>query len=234
MKLAVDQEHRHFFRKHQYIEFDELLTADQCASLNEESAAVLSNFLKIPKDKVFFAPPEKLYQSGRDLWRQDPSLRKIVCQSAWAEIASELLEKKPLKIGFDQYFCGIKKKISYGEENPFFKVLSQASTLMDISSLQGIVGGLFLCLEEGENQKKEQKPPFPLKQGNGIFFSAAYPLDFQQLYDLPEYKYLLIVYADSSAVYAPNQNDLHLYDWKKLGYQFGDKLTEKLNPTLIR
>ena len=63
---------------------------------------VLSERLKTSQAQLRFISPEMLFLQGRDLWRSSPSLHKLAAQVRFAEIASELIEKKPLRLGYDQ------------------------------------------------------------------------------------------------------------------------------------
>lgn len=76
MRFTTSFEHRDFFSKNGYIEFEQLISLDECALLRSKTADL-------------------------DLWRQDPLVKKISLRSQYGEIASELSHKKILRIGFD-------------------------------------------------------------------------------------------------------------------------------------
>lgn len=77
MRFATSFEHRDFFSKNGYIEFADLIPLAECELL-------LSN------------------PAGFDLWRENPLIKKISLRPQLAELASILLLKKTLRIGFDQ------------------------------------------------------------------------------------------------------------------------------------
>lgn len=84
MKYALAKEHREFFAKNHYIEFEGLLTIEEITSLQRKIAQLL------PKKQ-------------RDLWREDVDLQKIVLNRKLAEVASDLFKQSELRIAFDQY-----------------------------------------------------------------------------------------------------------------------------------
>ncbi|QLH36192.1 MAG: hypothetical protein HWD61_08680 [Parachlamydiaceae bacterium] len=45
---------------------------------------------------------------------------------------------------------------------------------------------------------------------------------------------MLLAFADFRTVYILNENDPHTHTLKHLGYVFGDKLSDKLNPIVYR
>ena len=77
MRFATSPEHRSFFSKQHFIEFEGLLSAAECAYL-------------------------LLKKKERDLWKKDPFVKKIVLRSQFAEIAAELSNQRKLRIGFDE------------------------------------------------------------------------------------------------------------------------------------
>ena len=77
MRFATSFEHRDFFSKNGYIEFEGLITLDECALLLSK-------------------------EPGRDLWRKDVLVKRISLRPQFGEIASVLSHKKTLRIGFDQ------------------------------------------------------------------------------------------------------------------------------------
>jgi hypothetical protein len=175
--------------------------------------------------------PEKIFITGRDLWRSHEAIRKVVTQKRLAQIASELTEQKPVRLGFDELFSdpgSIKMQDSYHQ------LLEKKMKLSDITSLQGTICGLMLCLQGSGVQPCEVPTAFSTTAGNGIFLSPDFVIDFQELYERQGYLYILIVYCQSSTVYIHQSLDPHAHALKALGYTYGDKLKDKLNPILIR
>lgn len=76
MRFTTSFEHRDFFSKNGYIEFEKLISLEECALLLSK-------------------------KTGLDLWRRDPLIKKISLRSQFGEIASQLSRTKVLRIGFD-------------------------------------------------------------------------------------------------------------------------------------
>jgi len=253
MNFSVIGEHRDFFRKHHWIECEGVLSASQQAVLSREMATVLAARLKLPISK---ASANQLFASGHDLWRGAAPLKKIILQKGLAEIAAELLEEKPLRFGYDQLFPPLAS-VSMGAD-AYGAFLKQTLSLREISSIQGIVCGAMLCvvaptinevideevkivdapLESGLMSSQLSSQPVPISSvpifsttaGNGIFFSPDTPISFEGLRSHSGGTYLLLVYTKPNAVYYRQDLDPHLHDFRNLGYNFGDRLLDRLNP----
>jgi hypothetical protein len=244
MKFAVAHEHRDFFRKHHRIEFEALLSSKQQQLLVENIPTVLSSRLGIAPEKWDSIAPEKLFMVARDLWRANVSLKKVILQKFFAEIASELIEYKPLRIGYDQLYLSKPRFQASSEKSFYTEFLNKRHSLNEGSSLQGIACGLMLCLshlfsESEEHQKTnelllESPRLFSPKSGSGVFFSPDIPIPFEELTAHPGAIYLLIVYTKAYTIYSLQPNDPHTHDFKHLGYGIGDKLSDKLNPVIYR
>lgn len=222
MKYASANEHRDFFQKNRFIEFDDLLSMDQISNL--KTLIGKNNDLKNKS-------PEKLFQLGRDLWRANSDIKKIVLQRKFAEVASELFMVKPLRIGYDQFIFSINPHYQYEIENSSYSNLMKSkSDLQQISALDGVVGGLMLRLDAHE---APVSAPFPSKAGSGIYFDAAFPIDFSQLLNNQEQMFFLIVYVQSNAYYALNEKDPNVSFLKRFGYIYGSKLALKHHPIVF-
>jgi hypothetical protein len=81
MPFATAKEHRDFFNDHQRIEFENLLTDEQCKQIQKAGRA---------------------RGAGRDLWRNSAAIKKIVCSRDYAQIACELTGARELRLGYDQ------------------------------------------------------------------------------------------------------------------------------------
>jgi len=245
MKFAVIGVHRDCLRKQGWIEFDELLTSAQLSIINTQTAAVLANRVNQPVGRIYEIEAEEIFSVGRDLWRDSQPLKKIVLSRTLAEVASELIEHKPLRFGYDLLLPSPAKSILYNHGS-LSALLSKAPTLDEISCIQGVRCGLILCIKAGqqpvknESQNESQneseseiKPFFPSQVGNGVFFRPDIPIPFTELADHPGSLYLLLVYTENKAVYRMQTNDPHVNDFKQLGYNFGDKLSDSLNPLVF-
>jgi hypothetical protein len=230
MKFAASSEHRDFFRKNQVIEFEDVISEKQLAALHSAIDAVCAARLSITTRLVEEKTPTELFRIGRDLWRASDAIKSTVVSKKLAEIASELLEIKPLRMGYDQLIVAPN---AYAE--PLF---SQPQTLEEISSIQGILGGVMLCLK-GRGLTEEETIPtftndlFSNKAGSGVFFRADTIIDFNQLTNHLGQRYLLVVYTHAVSVYI-HSSDPNAHFLKQFGYNFGDKLNDKLHPIVFR
>ena len=242
MKYAVASEHRDFFNKNGAIEFDGLLNQEQLSQLGASVNEALSAKMKVPPEKLDKEHSEKQFSSGRDLWRHSPALKKLISHNRFAEIASELVQHKPLRLGYDQYFPKASRHgVKSGERHDFADLIEKEKTLNDISCLQGVLCGLMICIDGEKTVEPALNPEeapqvdiFASKAGNGVFFSPEKLIDFGKLRGLPGHRYLLVVYTESTTLYVLRDDDPHTHALKRLGYVFGDKLSDKLNPIIYR
>lgn len=234
MNFAVDGRHRDFFRKSRWIEFDELLSPQQLEIINREIKPVLASRLKTPLTYLPAFAVDKFFEKGRDLWRGAPSLKKILLSKPLAEAASELIEQKPLRFGYDQLFPSLNN--IQNENQTYALLLRTQPTLQEISCIQGVLCGLMLCLKAdpqkatSEDSKEKPTTVFSKTAGNGVIFSPELPIPFEELAAMNDSLYLLLVYTNAKAVYRMEERDPHVSDFKSLGYNFGDKLSDTLNP----
>lgn len=239
MKYAVAGEHRDFFHKHQLIEFENLLSQerlDECLSTIER---ILTERLRSNREKTKETSPEKLFLAGRDLWRSDEELKKTILQRSLAETASELVNCKPIRLAYDQLIIPpISSPHSPEQKTPYWQAMKGSYSLEEMSSVQRIACGLMICLRNTESIPEDPATTathiFPHKAGNGIYFSPTLPIDFSQLCANPNQRFLLIAYAQQTSLYTPNQKDPHVNHLKRFGYHFGDHLSIKDSPFVLR
>lgn len=231
MHFSVIGEHRDFFRKHHWIECEGILDRNHLAQLSNGIDAVLNERTKQPANIL---TADQLYEFGHDLWRGMKSVKKVVMQKELAEIASELIEYKPLRLGYDQLLPSLKSSILPSEAYKEF--LNNTPTLQEISSIQGVVCGVIICLKDVQVDELESNTErmFPFIGGNATFFSPDVPMPLPLLKNVSGATYLLIVYVRSNAVYMKQDKDLHVHAFKKLGYNFGDRLLDSLNPLVYK
>lgn len=234
MKFTVDSNHLDYFKKNNAIEFDAVLTEKQLANLREHTKRVLA--FRLEGEKM---TPENLFKAGRDLFRADAGIRNIVTQKHLAEIAFELTQQKPLRLGYDQFYPSFPPMPSFinQNQNPYFQFLSSQPTLLEMSSIQGIQCGLMICLRAEEEKQNEQDASliFSNKPGNAVFFNPSAIVNFDRLTSATgESSYLLIVYVHAVSVYVLNTMDLNTHNLKTYGYSLGDRLSDKLNPVVLR
>ncbi len=205
MHFAVDGKLRHFYQSQGCLELEELLSVSSAESLLKEAKAVLKKRASIES-----------YSSSRDLWRESALIKKTTLSRPLAEVVSSLIEKRPLRIGYDELISS--------------NAHLQSATLQEVSSLQGILCGVMLCLQAPSKEKEMADfPLFSTTVGNGVVFSLDFVIKGPEELDGI---YLLIVYTQSKAVYVFQENDWQFLSFKKLGYNFGDKLLDAFNPVI--
>jgi hypothetical protein len=235
MKNAVAKEHREFYKKNGWIEFENIFTKEQVELFNRLIDQALCEKLKIPEDKIVSITSENGFQHGRDLWRAHESLCKLVCLPRVGEIVSELIELKPLRLGFDQYLPPIA--VNNISRNPLYsKFLKNEQSLENMSCIKGLVAGLILCLTPPKEKIEAEKAAglFPEDAGNVIIFNPLVPFNFADLTAHANQRYYLVGYAQNSSYYYLQPNDPHTHHLKKYGYIYNDKLSDKFNPIVYR
>lgn len=247
MKFSVASEHRNYFQNKQAIEFENLLNPDQVHQLVAAIESVISERLEVRPGQIKRQLPNALYMAGHDLWRANDYIKRIDTQLRLAEIASELVEKKKLRLGYDQYFPFPKRQLPGETVDRYTSLLLNQPTLQEISCLNGLLCGLMLCLVDVDEGKSELSPEppqsndlfppinlFSKKAGHGVYFSPEARIDFRQFAHHPEQNYLMIVYTQPMSQYILTEADPHTHTLKSLGLVFGDKLPDKLNPIVCR
>lgn len=240
IKFALAKEHRTHFEKNQFIELEGLLTPQQIYLLKDNASRVLSNSTSAESGWRQIDKSERKFKEGRDLWRTNPAIRKFVIDKGLAKIASELLGVRFLRLGYDQFLPDTTgcHSLEWANANiSYNSLLNKSATLEEISCLRGVLGGVCVALhslESAETDENEQAFPFSKHLGNVVFFSADKILNFAELKKRPTQEFLLIVYAAKTTLYVPNDSDAHQHALKHLGYVFGDKLNDELNPVVCR
>ena len=231
MKFATDKSHRDYFYKNGVIEFDGLVNMNEVYEMSDAIDRILSHKLSVKLDQLDKQNPNDIFFQGRDLFRQSELLKRLILHRRLAEIAVELMEVRLLRIGYDQLLEGEPKPPII--PSAYDQFLLQEGTLQEKSCMTPVICGLMLCLEPATSQENPS-PLFPKTAGAGTFFKPDKPLDLKYLIHAPGSRYLMITYADPRTVYILNEKDPHTHNLKHLGYVFGDKLSDKLNPFLNR
>ena len=242
MKFAIVKEHLDFFYQRHYIEFENLLTPNEVKALTGGLKEVLASRLNTQPEKLGHQKLKTLYLNGFDTWRESDLVKKVVLRPLFAEVASNLVKKKPLRIGFDQAFCTPSREEDLEASMP--PLFKHETTISQTSCLQGISCGLILHLSAPavpahlselsiENDIKALIP-IPRKAGSGIFFSPDMPLSLEHLMVMPGALQLLIVYTEDKTLYRLNHDDPQTHLYKKMGYVFGDKLKNTTHPLVYR
>jgi hypothetical protein len=238
MKFAIANEHRKFFQKNGWIEFDDLLSADQLAIMNREIDQVLATRLDTSPGNLKTFSSEQIFLKGHDLWRSSPSLSQCTLFPRFGEIATELIEKKPLRIGYDQLYPP-SNTISTLPASTYDSFLSRESSLDSMCCLTDVACGLIFALGESPSvvdgsDVAEAKSIFPGTQGHAVFFLPSLNIQWDAIGSSPQQRYYLIVYTRLSSRYVLQPADPHTHALKQLGYIFNDKLNDRHHPIVYR
>src|SRR5262249_32809588 len=105
MKFVLDTNHLDFFEKNNFIEFDGLLSSQELLDIQQYLPKALA---KSMHSGLLIEPLnlDKLLALGHDLWRMDPLFNKMAKKKSWAELAAQLIKRKPVRLGFDQLLPG--------------------------------------------------------------------------------------------------------------------------------
>lgn len=241
MKFSTAKEHRDFFQKHGWIEFDDLLSPEQLNTANQEIDQVLAERLNVSVSRLKTFGSEKIYLHGHDVWRSKSFLQKLITQTRFAEIASELIERRPLRLGYDQLFpARMQKPFSDEAAQVYSQFLEQTTSLESVCCLQGVICGFMISLSDQEVELSEEKVSlggidiFPSRPGNVIFFQPNVLINWSDLYSHLGQRFYMVVYTQPYANYLLEPKDPHTHSLKRLGYIFNDKLNDALNPIIYR
>lgn len=231
MNFAVVREHREFFRKNHHIECEGIFTREEVDKIAQGVSAALAVRLKVPPKTRTKVTPTDEFAVGHDLWRTEHAIKKVLLHRNLAEIASELTEHKPLRFGYDMLLPSVLGPMGVGSAYRAF--LEKNATLNEISGIQGIVCGGMLCVSAPGDNSQVASNLFPKIPGHVVFFSPEWQLPLQDKLLMEGYCHIMFVYVNAKAVYCRRETDPHLHDFRDLGYQFGDKLTDGLNPIVF-
>lgn len=224
MKFSLDSEQRSFFNRQHAIEFEGLLSEQDLLSLNQGIAEV---YQSLPKSLPF----KEQFLQGRDLWRKNEQIRKVITHHRLVSLVYELVQEKPIRLGFDQFLPQIGEKENFYTE--FFKGVSPFQNYSAIQDLL-CMAVIYLNGEEKELADIPNNNPFPAKPGSVVFFSPDYEIDFQHLASRNNQSFLLVGFTRNHSQYLLIEDDPQRHFLKKLGYVFGDKLHDNLHPVLLR
>jgi hypothetical protein len=224
MRFAITADHREFFKKNNYIEFENIFPADQITTLKKNSEETIAKRLKMAASKLREKTAPEIYQAGYDLWRDNEEIKKITQKQAFAAVASELFQTVPLRYAFDQYFSMIQCTAG----SPYDVPLS----LQEISCLNPLAGGLILPLEDLAFPPTFF--PMPLKKGSALYISPTFALPWPHLFSTCGLNFFLIAYAQEKTFFKGGVHDPHSASLKKLGYVINDQLKDSLHPIVLR
>jgi len=227
MKFTVDPKQQTFFSRKGYLELEPLFSEEELDAVAIEIDQALQQQLKTPQARLSDQETKELFLLGRDLWRHDTEVKKLVFNKQLAQITASLLPPTGLRIAYDQ-------AIRIGK-NPGKSPLPSPTTLQKVSAFQSIVCGILIRLTDGPAPKvSDFFCPYPAKKGEMTLFKPDLPLSFDPLFQIPNQSLLLIAYCIPKTVYILEPNDPHTHRLKKEGYAFGDLLKNKTHPIILR
>ncbi len=221
MRIAILDEHLKFFQQNGSIIFEDLFTDDEIAAFQ--------NLVKEVSFERRATSADSLFLTGRDLWRDADEIKKTIQSRRFACIASKLSQTKPLRLGYDHYF----PRVDENNKDIYQQFFSTGSTLQEISSIQGIVCGLFICLSKAVNEEKSDSF-LPLEPGAALFVKPDQPVNFNEIINNEGSSYYLVVFTSTQALFIVNRSDLGAKKFIELGYNYGDRLKDNLNPIIYR
>lgn len=213
MKFSISSEQRDYFIKNHFIPFSHLLNEGELAELNQSIDSLLANS---PKNFPL-----------RDLWRSCPQVKKIANSKRLLQVAFELIQKKPLRLAFDQLMLESNKQSKH-----ITPILIHQGSFQQISCINYLQGLFLLCIRSTDVKQNEE--PFDLSEGDGVFLTPDVPFPFASLNPSPYKRYLIVAYGNQHSQYLFEDRDPYCHFLKNLGYVFGDKLNDRLHPLLLR
>ncbi len=208
MKLSITSQQQEYFEAQHIIEFVGIFSKDEISDLEANIDKTLSARLKCALEKVWREPPEKLFKAGLNLSRSNAFIMKLITSSKLSRIASQLLNQKPIRLGYD---------ILISPNNASY--LHPLRPFAEICCMQGFIGGVLICLE-GE------------KAGNVAVFGPELQLDPAKIFEGKPF--LLVTYAHPTSLYIRKLSDPLCLAMQDLGYIYGDRLTDVINPIIYK
>lgn len=206
MKFSSSLQQRDFFNKNGFVSFEELLSPQDLIRINEAVDGL--------------SVTEKL--ECRDLFLRHETMKKIVLSSKLSQLAYEFLQKKPLRIGFDQLI--LEKAASMKGNSALAK---ENETFQDICCIGGLEGIFLISLK---NSASDQE----LAAGSGILIKPSIAYPFFSTTPSATQRFLLIGYGGLYSQYLYQPRDPYCHYLKTLGYVFGDRLNDRDHPILLR
>lgn len=212
MKFSSSTEQRDYFAKNRFVAFEGLFKPEELQVLNQ----VIDGLPKTNR--------------GRDIFREDPAVKKVIFSRRLVELAFDLLQKKPIRFAFDQVLFE-KPAFQKNQQEP----LEPPKTFLDLSCVRPLECVFLICIQSAVFAEPETSPTtaFALEPGSGILARPDVIFPFMNFSPSPSRRYLMIAYGNSHSQYLYEPQDPGCHFLKSLGYVFGDRLNEKLHPTLL-
>jgi hypothetical protein len=172
----------------------------------------------IPFDaKKIFGKPHS-FETGRDLWRNEPALIELF--NKLSHLAFALTSKNQLRIAFDQFIPATHRL--------------PKSPLKELFCIQGIAVAFLITEAPIHIERRSDLGilPIPTTAQNIYFFLPHLIIDWPSL--PPSTNLYLGAFAIPNAVYIQNPKDPCTNQLKHLHYSIGDVLKNKHHPLLIQ
>lgn len=223
MHFSTNGSHLDFFKKNHHIAFEEILSPAAVDTLNTLLDSALAKRLHTTVEKTAKISAVDLFQAGFDLWREDEKLKKATQKHNLTAIASELFQIDILRIAFDQLIL-----TPQAGKAPF----AEPMTLQDGCCINPLAGALVVQLKDNAPQIAEF--PLPSEKGTALFLSPQFLIDWPTLFGTEGLRFLMIGFGREKSLFRADTKDPHAVALKKLGYVFGDRLSNSIHPILIR
>jgi len=213
MTITLTSQQTSFFIKNGFLELEGLFTSLEAKKYH---VAILETLEKRKeKDPIV---------QGRDLWRDSPTLKSLVCSRKLSTVALLATGKSTIRLACDQWFPP-----SYTHAKP--------EKLKDLLSIQGILCGMLIQLQPGTFEIPEKISPlgllpFPQAQGSVLLVKPTLLLNWPSI--STQLGLYLVVYSEPASVYIQNPQDRAGTSLKQLGYGYGDRLKNETHPTFSR
>lgn len=222
MRPIISGEHRYFFSKNGYIEFEEFFTEEKIKTLQQMGMLALGKRLRCLPENLFHCDPDPLFLAGRDLWRDDLQIQKQLLFPTLSMIASSLIQENSLRIGFDHLLV-------FSGKCP--KDLEKPLSLEEISSIYPLRCGCIFYLTPPQISSDPKKFIPVVKTAKSVlFFRSNLPIEWSTLYAQSHSVAWIIAFAAEKSHYRLQKSDPCVHALKKLGYGFGDALLQETHP----
>ena len=225
MRFSLPDSYFEFFLRHQILEIENLMTSQDAETLCEKTEALLLKHLH--QKPLNLASNLELWKAGKDLWKEDPEIKKILFRLQLGELSHVLVTQRPIRLAYTQgLFTGDKQD----------SLFSETENVQNISCMGPLLGGVLLCLDTPSEQEEVQLLPDlkTLAKARAFFFSGEYAIPFAELFKQKRLKMILLCFAPGKIRYKLEPKDPHTHELKKSGYGFGDLLKEEICPYLYR
>lgn len=220
MRFSLTKEYKEFFYRNKHIEFEDVLSLEQVASLQAGLHDALSK-----RDPKIYKKGTPL--AGRDLFRSSSEVQKIAFSKKFPQVAYDLTSKTPLRLAFDLHLTPKVIGNHYFGKVADFK---QGSCLSEIYCLLFFrLGGSPIATPEGA-----AFIPSPQKVGNLVIVHPELPIDLETLLQDKDQEFYVIAYGSDRLCYTLNELDPITHLIKRFGYVFGDLMKEDTHPLIFR